>query len=158
MVQTRGTPLPGHTEYGVNPETVSQILLVEDNPGDVLLAKEAMSEVRGDQQMMVARNGQEAMLALRCEGGYANSPRPDLVILDLNLPLKSGREVLMEMKADPSLADIPVAVLTTSRFDQAVCLEYTAGRCTYYHKPQSFQDLVEIMRSILDFGGACRVA
>ena len=137
---------------------VCQILLVEDNPGDVLLAQEAMAEVSHGQRFLVARNGQEAMLALRGQDGFADAPRPNLVILDLNLPLKSGREVLVEMKTDPALSGIPVAVLTTSRFDQDVCLEYTAGRCVYFHKPQRFQDLVAIMRSILGFASACGAA
>lgn len=136
-------------------DTVCRILLVEDNPGDVLLAQEAMAEASLNHQILVARDGQEAMLALRGQGGYANVHRPDLVILDLNLPLKSGREVLIEMKTDPALADIPVAVLTTSRFDQDVCLEYTAGRCVYFYKPQRFQDLVAVMRSILGFASTC---
>lgn len=139
----------------MSPETVCHILLVEDNPGDVLLAQEAMAEASHGHQILVARNGQEAMLALRQQGDYAQTPRPNLVILDLNLPLKSGREVLIEMKTDPALSEIPVAVLTTSRFDQDVCLEYTAGRCIYFHKPQRFQDLVAVMRSILGFANAC---
>ena len=92
-----------------------EILLVEDNPGDVRLTKEALVESKVHNNLTVARDGVEALAVLRREGPHANAVRPDLILLDLNLPRKDGREVLEEIKADESLRTIPVVVLTTSR-------------------------------------------
>src|SRR5512146_599102 len=93
---------------------VIDILLVEDNPGDVRLAQEALKESKVRNRLFVVDDGVEAMAFLRKQGEYADAPRPDLVLLDLNLPRKSGREVLADMKKDPELRRIPVVVLTTS--------------------------------------------
>jgi CheY-like chemotaxis protein len=100
------------------------ILLVEDNPGDVRLTREALRDGRIENQLTVARDGVEAIACLRREGEYRDSPRPDLILLDLNLPRKDGREVLAEIKEDPHLGRIPVAVLTTSREEHDVLRAY----------------------------------
>ena len=103
-----------------------EILLVEDNPGDVRLTEEAMKEGKMRNNLSVAVDGVEAMAFLRREGKYADAPRPDVVLLDLNLPKKDGRSVLAEIKADPDLKRIPVVVLTSSKADEDILSSYDA--------------------------------
>jgi DNA-binding response OmpR family regulator len=130
-------------------DVAATILLVEDNPGDVVLACEAVKEAGIRARLDVARSGQEAMTYL--QDASRKAALPDLVILDLNLPTLNGREVLAQMKADSGLSLIPVAILTTSRDETDVCQGYTVGRISYFVKPQHFRELVAVMRQIETF-------
>jgi CheY-like chemotaxis protein len=116
-------------------ERAAQILLVEDSPHDVLFTQEAFAETDLDHDLHVVGDGEEAMAFLRNEGGYAAKPRPDLVLLDLNMPRKDGREVLAELKGDPVLRDIPVVVLTTSSAEEDIVRCYSAHANSYVRKP-----------------------
>jgi two-component system, chemotaxis family, response regulator Rcp1 len=127
------------------------ILLVEDNPGDVRLTIEALRESKVRNHLHVATDGVEAMAFLRRDGHYANAVRPDLVLLDLNLPRKDGREVLADMKADPELKTIPVVVLTTSRAEQDVFRSYELQANCYISKPVDLEQFITVVRSIEDF-------
>ena len=133
---------------GVSP---IEILLVEDNPGDVRLTEEAFKEGRVYNHMSVAGDGVEALAFLRREGKYADAPRPDLVLLDLNLPRKSGREVLAEIKGDPRLADIPVVVLTTSAAESDILRSYELHANCYITKPVDLSQLLRVVKAIDDF-------
>lgn len=127
------------------------ILLVEDSPGDVRLTREALKEGKVRNRLHVAWDGEEALAFLRKEGEHADAPRPDLVLLDLNLPKLDGREVLSEMKDDPALKHIPVVVLTTSTADEDVLRVYDlAGNC-YIPKPVELDRFLEVVRSIEEF-------
>ena len=128
-----------------------EILLVEDNPGDVRLTREALKEGKVKNRLTVASDGVEAMAFLRREGEYASSPRPDLILLDLNLPRKDGREVLAEIKADPALRRIPVIVLTTSDAEQDVLRSYNLHANCYVTKPVVLEKFLAIVRSLEDF-------
>jgi len=128
-----------------------EILLVEDNPGDVRLTREALKEGKVKNRLTVASDGVEAMAFLRREGEYASSPRPDLILLDLNLPRKDGREVLAEIKADPALRRIPVVVLTTSDAEQDVLRSYNLHANCYVTKPVVLEKFLAIVRSLEDF-------
>jgi two-component system, chemotaxis family, response regulator Rcp1 len=127
------------------------ILLVEDNPGDVRLTLELLRESKVRNNLHVARDGVEAMAFLRREGQYANEARPDLLLLDLNLPRKDGRQVLAEIKADPVLKTIPVVVLTTSRAEQDVLRSYELQANCYITKPVDLEQFVTVVRTIEDF-------
>ncbi len=127
------------------------ILLVEDNPGDVRLTIEALRESKVRNNLHVATDGVEAMAFLRGEGKHANVVRPDLVLLDLNLPRKDGRQVLAEIKADPGLKTIPVVVLTTSRAEQDVLRSYELQANCYISKPVDLEQFITVVRSIEDF-------
>ncbi len=127
------------------------ILLVEDNPGDVRLAKEALKECKIDNTVYVVQDGVEAMEFLHKEGKHKGAPRPDLILLDLNLPRKSGREVLEEVKADPDLKRIPVVVMTVSRDEEDVLKAYNLHANCYITKPIDFGQFVRITRSIDEF-------
>jgi two-component system, chemotaxis family, response regulator Rcp1 len=127
------------------------ILLVEDNPGDVRLTLELLRESKVRNNLHVARDGVEAMAFLRREGQYANETRPDLLLLDLNLPRKDGRQVLAEIKADPVLKTIPVVVLTTSRAEQDVLRSYELQANCYITKPVDLEQFVTVVRTIEDF-------
>jgi chemotaxis family two-component system response regulator Rcp1 len=127
------------------------ILLVEDNPGDVRLAKEALKECKIDNTVYVAQDGIEALAFLRKEGEHEKAPRPDLILLDLNLPRKSGREVLAEVKADPSLRRIPIVVMTVSRDEEDVLKAYNLHANCYITKPIDFGQFIRITKSIEDF-------
>jgi two-component system, chemotaxis family, response regulator Rcp1 len=127
------------------------ILLVEDNPGDVRLTIEALRESKVRNHLHVATDGVEAMAFLRRDGHYANAVRPDLVLLDLNLPRKDGREVLADMKADPELKTIPVVVLTTSRAEQDVFRSYELQANCYISKPVDLEQFITVVRAIEDF-------
>ncbi len=128
-----------------------EILLVEDNPGDVRLAKEALKESKMRNRVFVVEDGVEALAFLRREGEYADSPRPDLVLLDLNLPRKSGREVLAEIKSDDELKRIPVVILTVSRSDEDILKAYDLHANCYVTKPLDFEQFMKITKSIEDF-------
>lgn len=128
-----------------------EILLVEDNPGDVRLVREALNHNKLANPLTVVEDGEEAMAALRTEGRFAGKARPDLVLLDLNLPRKDGREVLAEMKADPELKKIPVVVLTSSQSEADVLTSYELHANCYVVKPVALQDFVTVIRQIRSF-------
>lgn len=128
-----------------------EILLVEDNPGDVRLTQEALREAKVRNRLHVVSDGVEALAFLRRQGLWATAPRPDVVLLDLNLPCKDGREVLAEIKADPNLHRIPVVVLTTSEAEEDVLRAYNLNANCYITKPVSFEQFLKVVRSIEDF-------
>lgn len=130
---------------------VIDILLVEDNPGDVVLAQEALKESKVRNKLYVVEDGVEAMAFLRQEGKYAGVPRPDLILLDLNLPRKSGREVLAEVKTDENLMRIPVVVLTISKAEEDIIKSYNHHANCYITKPLDFNQFMEVTKSIEDF-------
>ncbi len=129
---------------------VINVLLVEDDPGDVLMTREAFEEYLNN-RLDVVSDGGEAISYLRREGEYAEAPRPDLILLDLNLPRRDGREVLAEIKADDSLRHIPVIVLTTSRADEDVLRSYQLHANAYVTKPVDFDGFIEAIRQIDHF-------
>jgi two-component system, chemotaxis family, response regulator Rcp1 len=128
-----------------------EILLVEDNPGDVRLTIEGLNEGKVRNNLSVAKDGVEALAFLRREGQFSSAVRPDLILLDLNLPRKDGREVLSEIKADPDLKTIPVVVLTTSRAEQDVLNSYQLQANCYITKPVDLEQFITVVRSIEDF-------
>lgn len=128
-----------------------EILLVEDNPGDVRLTQEALREGKVKNNLHVARDGVEALAYLRREGPHKDAVRPDLVLLDLNLPKKDGREVLAEIKADPALKMLPVVVLTTSSAEADIVSTYSAHANCYITKPVDLEQFVKVVKSIDDF-------
>src|SRR3990167_9047634 len=128
-----------------------EILLVEDNLGDVRLTQEGLREGKIHNHLSVVMDGEEAITFLRRQGNHARAPRPDLILLDLNLPKKDGREVLAEIKADPQLRRIPVVVLTTSAADQDIVASYDLAANCYVTKPVSFDAFLEVVRSIEEF-------
>jgi CheY-like chemotaxis protein len=128
-----------------------EILLVEDNPGDIRLTQEALRDNKVRNNMAVARDGAEALALLRREGQYADSPRPDLILLDLNLPKIDGREVLRRIKDDKKLRPIPVVILTTSRDEQDVLKAYGLHANCYVAKPVELEQFMEVVRSIEGF-------
>ena len=128
-----------------------EILLVEDNPGDVELTREALLDSKMHMNLSVVSDGVEALAFLRREGTYAGSPRPDLILLDLNLPRKDGRAVLGEIKQDGVLRHIPVVVLTSSRAEQDIVKAYDLHANCYVTKPVDFDQFITIVRSIEQF-------
>ncbi|NJK47519.1 response regulator [Candidatus Gracilibacteria bacterium] len=128
-----------------------EILLVEDNPGDIQLTRIALEDNKMNINLSVAEDGVEALEFLKKEGKYANAPHPDLVLLDLNLPKKDGREVLAQMKADPVLKRIPVVILTTSQAEEDVLKAYNLCANCYITKPVDLDQFVKIVRSIESF-------
>jgi CheY-like chemotaxis protein len=128
-----------------------EVLLVEDDPGDVLLIREAFEFNKVHNNLNVASDGEQALAFLRREGEWSEAPRPDLVLLDLNLPRKDGREVLAEVKGDPSLRAIPIVVLTTSEAEEDVLKSYELHANAYVTKPVDFERFVSIVRQIDDF-------
>lgn len=128
-----------------------EILLVEDNPGDVRLTREALREGKVRNNLYVASDGVEALAFLRREGEYANAVRPDLILLDLNLPRKDGREVLEDIKADPSLRYIPVVVLTSSQAEQDILRAYDLHANCYVSKPVDLDQFIHVVHSIENF-------
>ena len=130
---------------------LADILLVEDNPGDVRLAKEALKESKLLNKLYQVEDGTKAMAFLRQEGVYSDVPRPDLVLLDLNLPRKNGREVLAEIKADETLKRIPVVILTISRAEEDVLKSYNLHANCYISKPFDMEQFIQVVKSIEDF-------
>jgi CheY-like chemotaxis protein len=128
-----------------------EILLVEDNPADVRLTQEALREGKVKNRLSVARDGAEALAFLRREGAFASAPKPDLILLDLNLPKKDGREVLAEIKEDPVLRRIPVVVLTTSSAEVDILKSYELHANCYITKPVDLEQFVTVVKSIDDF-------
>lgn len=128
-----------------------EILLVEDNAGDVRLTVEALREGKVRNSLTVARDGVEALQVLRREGPFADAATPDLVLLDLNLPRKDGREVLAEIKSDPTLRRIPVVVLTTSQAEEDIFRSYDLHANCYVNKPVDFDNFISVIRSIDNF-------
>ena len=127
------------------------ILLVEDNPGDVRLVREGLKESKVSNEMAVATDGEEATLYLKRQGKYAGVPLPDLILLDLNLPKKNGKEVLADIKSDPELRSIPVIVLTSSQAAQDVAQSYDNHVNCYIVKPVGFDEFLKIVNNIRDF-------
>lgn len=127
------------------------VLLVEDNPADVRLTREVLADGKITNTLHVVADGEEAMAFLRNNGPFASAPRPDLILLDLNLPKKDGREVLAEVKSDPSLKLIPVVILTTSRSDRDILESYNLHANCYISKPVDLLQFMEVVRTIEDF-------
>lgn len=132
-------------------ENLKTILLVEDNKADILLIKEGLKNSSIPHQVMTVRNGMEAMAFLRQEGEFSDAPRPNLILLDLNLPKKDGREVLAEIKADPNLKRIPVIVLTTSHNEDDIFQSYDLHVNCYITKSRSLSQLFEVVKNIEQF-------
>ena len=137
----------------VDPEQLVpiEVLLVEDDPGDVLMTQEAFDEHKVGNRLTVVADGVEALAYLRREGKYADAPRPDLVLLDLNLPRRDGREVLAEIKKDDELGRIPVVVLTTSSADEDILRSYQLHANAYVTKPVDFERFIAVIRQIDEF-------
>ncbi|MGE5398760.1 MAG: response regulator [Ignavibacteriales bacterium] len=127
------------------------ILLVEDNPGDVYLTREALRESRFSNTLQVVKDGIECMEYLRHQGKYAQAQDPDMIILDLNLPKKNGREVLAEVKRDNSLKYIPIIVLTSSQNENDIKTSYQLNANCYITKPVDYDEFIHIIRSIENF-------
>lgn len=128
-----------------------EILLVEDNEADVELTREALQENKVANKLYVVDNGEDAMAFLRRDGSYHDAPRPDLILLDLNLPRKDGREVLAEVKGDPELRAIPVVILTTSRAEEDILKSYELQANCYVTKPVRLAEFLTVVRSIDHF-------
>ncbi len=128
-----------------------EVLLVEDNPGDVRLTKEAMRESKVLVNLSVATDGEEALAFLRKQGVHQGAPRPDLILMDLNLPKKDGREVLAEIKFDPDLRRIPVVVLTTSRAEEDILRTYDLHANCFITKPVDLDQFITVVEAISDF-------
>lgn len=131
--------------------TEIHVLLVEDDPGDVLMTREAFEENKVANNLSVVSDGEAAMAFLRKQGEYADAPTPDLVLLDLNLPRMDGREVLAAMKGDEELRRIPVVVLTTSEAEEDVLRSYSLHANAYVTKPVDFERFIQVVRKIDDF-------
>ncbi len=129
----------------------ADFLLVEDNPGDVRLTQEALKSHKVQNNLHVATDGEEAMAFLRRQGKYANAPRPDIILLDLNLPKKDGREVLAEIKSDPNLKTIPVVIITSSEAEQDVIKSYNLNANCYVTKPVNLDQFIKVVQSVNDF-------
>ncbi len=132
-------------------ERVVEILLVEDNPADVLLMQEALRDGKIVNNLSVASNGDEALDFLYRKGAYQDAPRPDLIMLDLNLPKKDGREVLAEIKNDPDLRSIPVVVITTSKSEEDVFKTYNLHANCYITKPVRLNRFFQVVKDIEEF-------
>jgi CheY-like chemotaxis protein len=129
----------------------AEILVVEDNPGDVRLMREAFRESKIINQLRAVSDGQEALAFLRKQGRYAHAIRPDLILLDLNLPGKDGREVLSEIKADPDLRRIPVVIVTSSKTEEDIVRSYNHHANCYITKPLDLEKFVEVVQAIQNF-------
>ena len=130
---------------------VVDVLLVEDDPGDVLMTREAFEHHRISNQLHVVNDGEEALQFLRQTGEYAGAPRPGLILLDLNLPRRDGLEVLAELKEDPGLRVIPVVILTTSQADEDILRSYALHANAYVSKPVDFERFMDVIRQIDNF-------
>jgi two-component system, chemotaxis family, response regulator Rcp1 len=136
-------------------KSLPQVLLVDDNPADVVLTQEALAGGRHESRISNVVDGEEAMAFLRRAGPYGNAARPDLVILDLNLPRKDGRAVLADIRADEHLRTIPIVVFSTSRSMRDIARSYELGANCYVGKPGNLQDFFRVMRSIEEFWIGC---
>lgn len=136
-----------------NQTTIKQIeiLLVEDNEGDIGLVEEVFQEAKIRNNLHIAEDGEEAILFLRKEGQFSDVPSPDIILLDLNLPKKDGREVLKEIKEDDNLKRIPVVVLTTSKAEEDILKSYDLHANSYITKPVDFDQFIKVIKSIEDF-------
>lgn len=128
-----------------------ELLLVEDSPADVLMTREGLARAKVHNKLTVVRDGVEALAFLRREDPFTNATRPDLILLDLNLPRKDGREVLAEIKADPALRSIPVVILTTSKVEEDILRAYGLHANCYITKPVDFSGFVQMVRTLNDF-------
>jgi len=138
----------------MNPRSIQkpiEILLVEDSPADILITREAFADAKLANTLHVVEDGVRAMEFLRREGSYASFPRPDLILLDLNLPRKNGREVLAEIKADAEFKSIPVIILTTSSADEDILQAYDLHANCYVIKPVGFDNFLKAIQSIQNF-------
>ena len=135
----------------VEPALPIEVLLVEDDPGDVLMTREAFEDNKVANELHVVSDGAEALAFLRKEGEHADAPTPDLVLLDLNLPRMDGREVLQALKADEALRSIPVVVLTTSEAEEDVVRSYALHANAYVTKPVDFDRFIDVVRQIDEF-------
>jgi len=135
----------------MNPVRPIDILLVEDNPADVRLTREALQEAKVINSLHVVEDGMEALEFLRKRGHYANAPSPDLILLDLNLPKKDGREVLAEIKQDDNWKRIPVVILTTSRAEEDIVRSYNLHANAYVTKPVDLKQFLEVIRVLEEF-------
>lgn len=135
------------------PEATShiEILLVEDSEPDILLTQEAFAEARVGNRLHIARDGEEALQFLRRRGDHAGAPRPDVILLDINMPRKNGLEVLADLKADPQLASIPVLMLTTSQAETDVSDAYARHASGYVIKPVGFENFLDAIRAFEQF-------
>ena len=131
--------------------TPIEILLIEDNPGDVRLIKEALKENKVYNSLQVVEDGVEGLQYLRKEGKYTDGTTPDLILLDLNLPKKNGKELLADIKNDPALMRIPVVVLTTSKAEEDIIKSYNLHANCYITKPVGFDDFVKVVKTIENF-------
>lgn len=128
-----------------------EILLVEDNPGDIRLTQEVLKEGKVQNTLSIVENGVQAISFLRKENEYQDAPTPDLILLDLNLPKKDGREVLLDIKNDPELKKIPVVVLTTSQSEEDILKVYDLNANCYISKPVDFGEFIDVVKSIENF-------
>ena len=144
----RRTDMPDRNGNFIRP---IEILLVEDSPADVRLTKEALKEEKVHVNLSVVGDGVEAMRFLRKEGSFANAARPDLILLDLNIPKKDGREVLEEIKSDVSLKIIPIVILTVSKSEEDVLKTYNLHANCYITKPLDLEQFSRVVKSIKDF-------
>jgi CheY-like chemotaxis protein len=129
----------------------AEILMVEDNAGDVVLVREALREGPPHVNLSIAVNGEEALARLRRHGPFANAPRPDLILLDLNLPRLGGREVLAAIKSDTDLRRIPVVILTSSEAEQDIAGSYDLHANCYVTKPANLDELIRVVRLVQEF-------
>ncbi len=134
-----------------SPRRAIEILLVEDNPGDARLTREAFADAIVSNNLSVVGDGEQAMAFLRRQGGYADAPRPDLILLDLNLPRKSGREVLADVKTDPDLLSIPIVVMTTSEAEGDILNSYYHHANAYVTKPVDLDRFIDVVSKIEGF-------
>lgn len=128
-----------------------EMLLVEDNPGDARLAREALKDAKVHNNLHWVQDGVEAIAFLRREDNYSEAPRPDVILLDLNLPKKDGREVLADIKADEDLRSIPVVILTVSGAEEDIVKSYNLHANCYIQKPLNLDQFIEVVKSIHDF-------
>jgi CheY-like chemotaxis protein len=133
------------------PSPPIEVLLVEDDPGDVLMTQEAFADYKIANRLTVVTNGEDAIAYMRKQGRFAGALTPDLVLLDLNLPRRDGREVLRDIKQDPELRRVPVVVLTTSEAEEDVLASYNLHANAYVRKPVDFEQFVAAVRAIDDF-------
>src|SRR5439155_118454 len=147
-------PYPSEAGMDMTPDQFgrpAEILLIEDNEGDIRLTQEVLKDGKVRNRLSVARDGEQAMAFLRRQGEFSDAVRPDLILLDLNLPRKDGREVLNEIKQDPQLRVIPVVVLTTSNSEQDVLTAYEHHTNCYICKPVDLEQFINVIRSIEGF-------